>query len=163
MTNVKGEYMIRDMDNSFKCSNCKIFVGDNEEMGTRWRNHCPSCLYSKHVDLETPGDRKASCNSRMEPIGLTLKKEGLNQYGEERRGELMLVHKCCNEECGKISINRLAGDDDVQAIMDVYENSLSLSEDLRKDFLSQNNITVLTESDRYEVESQLLGNGNESI
>lgn len=155
--------MIRDMDNSFKCSNCKIFVGENEEMGTRWRNHCPACLYSMHVDLNSPGDRKAVCKSRMEPIGLTLKKEGLNQYGEERTGELMLVHRCCNEECGKISINRLAGDDDIQAVMNVYENSLSLSNELRESLLSKDSITILTESDRYEVESQLMGNGNGSI
>jgi hypothetical protein len=148
--------------NNFSCSNCKSFIGDNEQMGTRWRNHCPVCLYSKHVDLNTPGDRKAECKSRMEPIGLTLKKEGFNEYGEERVGELMLVHRCCNEGCGKISINRLAGDDDVQVIMRLYENSLSLDDELRESLLSKNNITMLTESERDEVESQLFGNGNES-
>lgn len=151
--------MIRGMDSNFNCSNCKTFVGDNEQMGTKWRNHCPFCLYSKHVDLEKSGDRKAECKSRMEPIGLTLKKEGVDEYGNERVGELMLVHRCCNEECGKISINRLAGDDDIEVVMRLYESSLSLDNELRDRLYSVSSITLLTEEDREEVESQLFGNG----
>ncbi|WP_265181671.1 RNHCP domain-containing protein [Geomicrobium sp. JCM 19055] len=34
-----------------------------------YRNHCPSCLYSKHVDV-IPGDRASTCHSLMEPIDL---------------------------------------------------------------------------------------------
>ena len=41
----------------------------------------------------------------MKPIGLTFKKDG----------ELMIVHKCLN--CGKISRNRIAGDDNPYAIV----------------------------------------------
>ena len=155
-----SHFVFNEKCNNFKCSNCKTFVGENENMGTMYRNHCPSCLYSKHVDLENPGDRKASCKSRMEPIGVTLKKEGVNQYGEERIGELMLIHRCCSEECGKVSINRIAGDDDVQAILDLYNNSLSLSKEEKENFLSHHGIVFLEEEDRGIVETQLFGTNN---
>lgn len=149
--------------NNFNCSNCKTFIGDNEYMGTKYRNHCPTCLYSKHVDLNNPGDRKALCRSKMKPIGLTFKKEGIDRNGEEKIGELMLIHRCCNEECGKISINRLAADDETQAIMNLYEDSLSLSSEEKEKLYVENGITILTEKDRNEVESQLFGNGNNRV
>ena len=47
----------------------------------------------------------------MEPLGLTLKKGG---------GELMLVHRCCG--CGKISKNRVAGDDNSVAILNLFDS-----------------------------------------
>ena len=37
-----------------------------------YRNHCPFCLYSKHVDA-LPGDRMSECGGLMEPVGLTYK------------------------------------------------------------------------------------------
>ena len=32
------------------------------------RNHCPYCLYSLHVDTESPGDRASDCHGLMDPI-----------------------------------------------------------------------------------------------
>ncbi len=60
-----------------------------------YRNHCPSCLYSKHVD-EKPGDRKNPCNGLMEPIGLRF---------NSKKG-YQVVHRCTR--CGEIKVNRIA-------------------------------------------------------
>ena len=46
----------------------------------------------------------------MKPIGLTLK---------DIRGELMVVHLCLN--CGKLSINRIAGDDNPHSLLSLLE------------------------------------------
>ncbi len=68
--------------------------------GGSYRNHCPFCLWSKHVDGDVPGDRASSCGGLMEPIGVTTKSGG----------EYTLVHKCTT--CGFQRLNRVAGDDD---------------------------------------------------
>lgn len=45
----------------FKCENCgHLVVGDG------YTNHCPECLWSKHVD-NNPGDRENDCGGLMEP------------------------------------------------------------------------------------------------
>jgi hypothetical protein len=67
--------------------------------GTSHRNHCPNCLWSRHLDDDTPGDRDADCGSSMEPIAITVRKDG----------EWMIVHRCTF--CDEIHLNRIAGDD----------------------------------------------------
>jgi DNA-directed RNA polymerase subunit RPC12/RpoP len=59
-----------------------------------YRNHCPSCLHSLHVD-DAPGDRASDCGGVMEPIGL-------------RRGKkhVQVVHRCLR--CGAVRPNRVA-------------------------------------------------------
>jgi hypothetical protein len=57
----------------------------------------------------------------MKPIGLTMK-HGRNKYRLNQRGELMLVHQCI--ECGTLSINRIAADDDPSTILEVFQSSL---------------------------------------
>ena len=156
-------FLVSEKCNNFRCSHCKTSVGGNENMGTMYRNHCPSCLYSRHVDLERSGDRKAKCKSKMEPIGLTYKGEGKNKYGEERIGELMLIHRCCNEDCEKISINRLAADDSVDAVIKIFTNSLSLEKEFRNTFNEAHGIYILDKDDWEEVNSQLKGNGNNKL
>jgi len=106
----------------FICSNCGLSVKADFAMGTKNRNHCPKCLYSLHVD-NVPGDRKAGCEGNMEPIGLTFKEEGLDKYGKKVQGELMLIHKC--GKCGKVNINRIAGDDNPDEILKIYAASLT--------------------------------------
>jgi hypothetical protein len=68
--------------------------------GTAHRNHCPNCLWSRHVD-DSPGDRAALdwCGSSMEPIAITVRGDG----------EWVLVHRC--RGCGTLHLNRTAGDD----------------------------------------------------
>src|SRR3990167_10150601 len=85
----------------FMCSHCKAFVSVNDKIGTRNRNHCPFCLWSMHVDDKYSGDRKSQCRQQMKHIGLTFKKEGIDKYGKQRQGEIMVIHKCM--ECDFLS------------------------------------------------------------
>jgi len=122
-------------------------------MGTEHRNHCPFCLWSEHVDEKVSGDRKSTCGSSMPPVGLTFKQEGFDKYGQEKRGELMLVHKC--SRCGKISINRIAGDDFSDEILEVFSKSKG-DEGLREELKLQN-ISLLGPQDEKEIKAQLWG------
>lgn len=132
----------------FRCSHCKQWVIINDFMGTANRNHCNLCLWSKHVD-EKKGDRKALCQAGMQPIGLTFKQEGY-----DRQGEIMLIHLC--SICGKISINRIAGDDILEEIIVIFDYSQQLGNTMKKR-LSDENIYLLIESDRQELCNQLFG------
>jgi hypothetical protein len=82
---------------SFRCVHCRLDV-PTDAPGTAHRNHCPSCLWSRHVDDE-PGDRAADCGSSMEPIAITVRRDG----------EWVLIHRCAG--CGVLHSNRTAGDD----------------------------------------------------
>lgn len=82
---------------SFRCRHCRLDV-PLDAPGTAHRNHCPGCLWSRHLD-ETPGDRAAECGSSMEPIAVCVRGDG----------EWVLVHRCSG--CGELSLNRTAGDD----------------------------------------------------
>ena len=61
----------------FVCENCGA-----EVKGTGYTNHCPHCLWSKHVDMN-PGDRLATCHGLMEPVGL-----------DNRNGSWAIIHRC---------------------------------------------------------------------
>jgi hypothetical protein len=141
------------MENKFKCSHCHQAIIDIENIGTRHRNHCPKCLWSLHVDDMISGDRKSLCHGQMEPVGLTFKNEGKNKYGKLRQGELMIIHSC--KSCDKISINRIAGDDESEMIKDLFKKSGN-NHQLRKR-LELENIKLLGEKDQDEVKSQLYG------
>ena len=105
----------------FKCAHCHVIVSSAHFLsGVNNRNHCPYCLWSCHLDLYTPGDRLSACKGQMRPVGLTLK-NGRNKYRLEKRGELMLVHQCI--ECGSLSINRIAADDDPSTIIAIFQAS----------------------------------------
>lgn len=91
-------------DQAFKCGHCRQFIGA-PIAGGRHRNHCPNCLYSKHVDGKVPGDRKSDCHSMMAPIGLLSR----------RNGEQVLIHLCLG--CGKEDPNRVAADDSPLLLM----------------------------------------------
>lgn len=133
---------------AFRCGHCRAFVVVNEYIGTANRNHCTSCLWSKHVDNKK-GDRGSLCLAGMEPIGLAMKREGFSRFGE-----LMLIHLC--KGCSKISINRIAGDDDVYMILRIFKHSFMMNSRLRY-LLEQQEITLLDESDRKEIGMQLFG------
>lgn len=89
----------------------------------------------------------------MIPLGLTFKMEGVDKYGKDRQGELMLIHKC--EGCGKISINRIAADDKVDIIMELFLESKNNS-DLKKE-LESLGIKLLTAENEKEIRKQLYG------
>ncbi|MGE0796316.1 MAG: RNHCP domain-containing protein [Acidimicrobiia bacterium] len=82
---------------TFRCTHCRLDV-PLDAPGTRHRNHCPACLWSRHLD-DTPGDRASGCDATMEPIAVTVRGDG----------EWVLVHRCLG--CGALHLNRTAGDD----------------------------------------------------
>jgi len=71
-----------------------------------YRNHCPFCLHSLHVDI-VPGDRLSRCGGIMEPIGLKYGKKGYQ-----------IIFRCVR--CGASGVNRIAEDprqpDDIIAL-----------------------------------------------
>jgi len=139
-----------------ECGHCGWWTLTTKFIGTHNRNHCPHCLWSKHVDLEKAGDRKALCGAGMEPVGLTFKRVGADKYGKPRQGELMVVHCCTNKKCGKISINRIAADDDPKTILVVFEQSKTMNATLRET-IAEKGINLLTEKDANAVQIQLFG------
>lgn len=139
----------------FKCLNCGKGISTDSLIGTLNRNHCPFCLYSKHIDQNIPGDRKSSCQAPMEPVGLTFKHEGKDKYGKERQGEIMLIHRCLKDN--KISINRIAGDDDPEIILKIFQTSQNLDSEIKKK-LKEAEINLLEEKNKSEILRQLTGN-----
>ncbi len=81
----------------FICKHCGLSV-PGAAPGTKHRNHCPGCLHGLHLDIK-PGDRLSPCHGLMEPIGISVRKNG----------EWALVHRC--RSCGVVRTNRIAGDD----------------------------------------------------
>jgi hypothetical protein len=143
----------------FKCRQCGFFVTASRELsGVNNRNHCPRCLWSRHMDLNAPGDRRSECLSRMQPIGLTIKQTN-KRYGDNQ-GELMLVHHCTG--CGKISINRVAGDDDTPMLYRLYGESILLCQEMREE-LAQGGIRLAGASEEVLVMIQLFGKENDPI
>ncbi len=90
---------------NFICLYCKKEVAKHPSSS---RNHCPFCLYSLHVDLDTPGDRKNRCKGLMKPIKLDYK---------SKKGYI-IIHKCL--KCGAETPNMQAPDDN-------FENIIALS------------------------------------
>jgi hypothetical protein len=88
----------------FKCGHCRTFVGP-PLAGGRHRNHCPLCLYSRHVDCRRPGDRLDECRSLMAPAGTWFR----------RNGEQVIVHRCLG--CDVERHCRVAADDNLIACM----------------------------------------------
>jgi len=86
--------MSRKTENTnFICANCgkSVIALTNGS----FRNHCPFCLYSLHVD-ESIGDRKSSCNGLMKPTGIVY---------HSKKG-YQIVHLCC--KCNVQRLNRVA-------------------------------------------------------
>lgn len=89
----------------FVCEVCGTKV-----VGTGYTNHCPNCLFSKHVDETVPGDRKSPCSGLMEPVGVEI-----------NHGEYSLLHRC--QKCGKMTKNKTADNDDFEKILKITGKS----------------------------------------
>ena len=81
--------------------------------GTEHRNHCPKCSTSVHVD-ERPGDRSSLCHGLMEPVSVWVRSGG----------EWAIIHRC--KECGALSSNRIAADDNPMLLMSLAVRPLSM-------------------------------------
>ena len=89
-------------DESFICENCKKEV---LPLSYTSRDHCPYCLYSKHVDIN-PGDRENNCKGLLEPIGI-----------EKYKDTYKIIYKCL--KCKKMHKNIMAKDDDMNKIIEI--------------------------------------------
>ncbi|GAB3187726.1 RNHCP domain-containing protein [Nesterenkonia suensis] len=93
----------REAENTgFCCGHCGR--GVSPQSGGSYRNHCPYCLHSRHVD-RLPGDRAADCGAVMAPVGV-------DHSGKKG---FILIHRCT--ACGQVDRNRLAPDDDMDAVI----------------------------------------------
>lgn len=85
-------------EENFTCEKCGVWV-----IGNGYTNHCPHCLWSKHVDIN-PGDRASVCGGMMKPIELVMDK-----------GEFKIIHFC--EKCGYKKSNRTSPDDELRTML----------------------------------------------
>ena len=101
------QHFIKVTEN-FICDHCGAKV-----IGTGYTNHCPICLYSKHVDELIPGDRSANCGGLMKPIGLQIKS-----------GKYILFHQC--QTCQKITRNKTAPNDNQEKLIELSTKAIKL-------------------------------------
>ncbi len=142
------------MEKGFRCDHCGAHVYTIPVIaGVNNRNHCPFCLWSRHVDYVKPGDRMSACKATMQPIGLTVK-QSRDKFTLHKTGELMLIHRC--SECSKLSINRIAADDQAEMVAGVYRESLSVDESILE-HLNRAKINLLQADDESTVLKQLYG------
>lgn len=94
----------------FVCEQCK-----KEVKGNGYTNHCPFCLWSKHVDV-MPGDRLAleTCGGMMKPLSI----EGSTSSGYS------ILHECVL--CGHTKRNKVAPNDDQDKILSIIKKAGSL-------------------------------------
>ena len=59
------------IDEDFICEYCGKEV---KKLKYTARDHCPFCLFSKHVDIN-PGDRRNLCKGLLQPIGIEKYKD----------------------------------------------------------------------------------------
>lgn len=86
----------------FVCENCGKQIS-----GNGYTNHCPFCLYSKHVD-HNPGDRSHKCRGLMKPSSV-----------ESKSGEYVIVHRCI--KCGATKRNKFCAGDSFDALIAIVQ------------------------------------------
>jgi predicted RNA-binding Zn-ribbon protein involved in translation (DUF1610 family) len=92
--------MFKRNKEDFICEHCGV-----EVVGNGYTNHCPQCLWSKHVDID-PGDRRADCGGAMEPVWIEIE-----------RNEHVITHAC--KKCAHKRRQRLSSGDNQQAVLDL--------------------------------------------
>lgn len=93
-------------DEKFICENCHKEVSP---LGYTARDHCPYCLYSKHVDIN-PGDRENTCKGLLKPISI-----------EKFKDTYKILYRC--EKCLELHKNIVAKDDDMNMIIKISSNN----------------------------------------
>lgn len=150
--------MKRELNCDFRCMHCGAYVvSDPAYSAVRHRNHCPYCLWSRHLDHWRAGDRLSACKAPMKPLGLTFK-QSPKRYNHGN-GELMLCHQCT--DCGTVSINRIAADDDPDRLYALLNDDADTAWNIDKRVLvsqiRQAFIQVLNLDDREQVHARLFG------
>ena len=90
------------LDEEFICDKCHQKVS---KLNYTARDHCPYCLYSKHVDI-MPGDRSNQCKGLLEPINI-----------EKYKNTYKIIYKC--QKCKELHKNIMANDDDFNKIIEL--------------------------------------------
>lgn len=93
------------IDENFVCENCGKTV---DRLYYTARDHCPFCLYSKHVDL-LPGDRRNTCLGLLEPVGI-----------EKFKDTYKILYTCTR--CRASHKNVMARDDNMDLIIELSKN-----------------------------------------
>lgn len=86
----------------FTCEHCGAQV-----TGNGFTNHCPKCLWSKHVDIQ-PGDRAETCQGMMQPVGVVRKGDGYR-----------ILFRCTT--CGEERWNKSAPEDDFEVLLRIAQ------------------------------------------
>ncbi len=92
------------IDENFICENCNKEV---KKLNYTARDHCPYCLYSKHLDI-MPGDRANECMGLLVPIDI-----------EKFKDTYKIIYKC--EKCDEIHKNIIATDDNFDEIINIMQ------------------------------------------
>jgi len=90
------------INEGFVCENCGRDVYKSSYTA---RDHCPYCLYSKHVDIN-PGDRMNECKGMLKPIGI-----------EKYRDTFKILYEC--EKCRVKHKNIIHDDDNKDLIIEL--------------------------------------------
>ncbi|MDD5194553.1 MAG: UTP--glucose-1-phosphate uridylyltransferase, partial [Candidatus Omnitrophica bacterium] len=92
----------KQANTSFICVNCAKEV---LPLDGGYRNHCPNCLCSLHLDKEFPGDRASDCKGVLIPKAIEL---------DARKG-WMIIYVC--DTCGAQRRNKAAKDDNWDVLL----------------------------------------------
>lgn len=84
----------------FTCTVCGQKV-----VGTGYTDHCPNCLWSKHVDIN-PGDRADNCGGLMKPLGL-----------DKRHSVEQILYRC--QKCGQQRFNKVSPQDNQNTLIEI--------------------------------------------
>ena len=109
-----------EIDEEFICEHCGKLV---PKLEYSCRNHCPYCLYSKHVDIN-PGDRAEECKGDLVPVGAEKCHGSLKPIGIELNSKkgYVIIFRC--EKCGAIRKNKAAKDDNMELIIKLSSNPI---------------------------------------
>ncbi|WP_306361520.1 RNHCP domain-containing protein [Nocardia sp. CC227C] len=88
---------------TFPCLRCGLTVAVLAPDGSR-RNHCPSCLHSRHTVDHVDGG-VSDCGARMAPLSIAV----------SRTGEWGVVHRCTR--CHELALHSVCGDDNQLILM----------------------------------------------
>lgn len=88
---------------TFSCARCGLTVSAYSADGAP-RNHCPSCLHSRHV-LDHVEGGPSDCEGRMSPIAIAVL----------RTGDWMVIHRCVR--CDELTSNPVCADDNQLILM----------------------------------------------
>lgn len=99
-------HFIVPRESTYLCEHC-----GHQVLGGRYNNHCPACLWSKHLDKLIPGDRASTCLGLMQPVAVI-----------QKHGSWRIVHVCL--KCGHQFTVDSAPGDNVEVIIQIASNQL---------------------------------------